>query len=70
MRNSISGWINPDILQEQAKYGINRAYRFVPYFSDWESEAWSEFQEIINGADMDSSLEKLAKNWNELKAEY
>jgi len=70
VRNSISGWINPDILQEQAKYGINRAYRFVPYFSDWESEAWSEFQEIINGADMDSSLEKLAKNWNELKAEY
>ena len=70
VRNSISGWINPDILQEQAKYGINRAYRFVPYFSDWESEAWSEFQEIIDGADMDSSLEKLAKNWNELKAEY
>ena len=70
VRNSISGWINPDILQEQAKYGINRAYRFVPYFSDWESEAWSEFQEIINGADMDSSLDKLAKNWNELKAEY
>ena len=70
VRNSISGWINPDILQEQAKYGINRAYRFVPYFSDWEAEAWSEFQEIINGADMDSSLDKLAKNWNELKAEY
>ena len=70
VRNSISGWINPDILQEQAKYGINRAYRFVPYFSDWESEAWSEFQEIIDGADMDSSLDKLAKNWNELKAEY
>lgn len=70
VRNSISGWINPDILQEQAKYGINRAYRFVPYFSDWESEAWSEFQEIINGSDMDSSLDKLAKNWNELKAEY
>ena len=70
VRNSISGWINPDILQEQAKYGINRAYRFVPYFSDWESDSWSAFQEIINGADMDSSLDKLAKNWNELKAEY
>ena len=70
VRNSISGWINPDTLQEQAKYGINRAYRFVPYFSDWESEAWSEFQEIINGGEMDSSLDKLAKNWNELKAEY
>ena len=70
VRNSISGWINPDTLQEQAKYGINRAYRFVPYFSDWETEAWSEFQEIIDGGEMDSSLEKLAKNWNELKAEY
>ena len=70
VRNSISGWINPDTLQEQAKYGINRAYRFVPYFSDWESEAWSEFQEIINGGEMDSRLDKLAKNWNELKAEY
>ena len=70
VRNSISGWINPDILQEQAKYGINRAYRFVPYFSDWETEAWSEFQEIIDGGEMDNSLEKLAKNWNELKAEY
>ena len=70
VRNSISGWINPDILQEQAKYGINRAYRFVPYFSDWETEAWSEFQEIIDGGEMDNSLEKLAKNWNELKADY
>ena len=70
VRNSISGWINPDILQEQAKYGINRAYRFVPYFSDWETEAWSEFQEIIDGGEMENSLEKLAKNWNELKAEY
>jgi len=70
VRNSISGWINPDILQEQAKYAINRAYRFVPYFSDWETEAWSEFQEIINGGDADSILEKLAKNWNELKSEY
>ena len=70
VRNSISGWINPDTLQEQAKYGINRAYRFVPYFSDWETEAWSEFQEIIDGGEMDNSLEKLAKNWNELKAEY
>jgi len=70
VRNSISGWINPDTLQEQAKYGINRAYRFVPYFSDWETEAWSEFQEIIDGGEMDNSLEKLAKNWNELKADY
>lgn len=70
VRNSISGWINPDTLQEQAKYGINRAYRFVPYFSDWETEAWSEFQEIIDGGEMDNSLEKLAKNWNELKSEY
>jgi multiple sugar transport system substrate-binding protein len=70
VRNSISGWINPDLLQEQAKYGINRAYRFVPYFSDWESDSWSAFQEIINGGDMDSILENLAKNWNELKSEY
>ncbi len=34
-----------DLLQEQAKYAINRAYRFVPYFSDWEIEAWAGFQE-------------------------
>ncbi len=70
VRNSISGWIDPDLLQEQAKYAINRAYRFTPYFSDWETEAWGSFQEIINGGDADSILESLAENWNELKAEY
>ena len=52
------------------RFGSYCAYRLVPYFSDWEADAWSEFQEIINGADMDSSLDKLAKNWYELKAEY
>ena len=70
VRNSISGWINPDLLQEQAKYAINRAYRFVAYFSDWETEAWGEFQEVINGGNANSTLNKLAENWNELKAEY
>jgi len=70
VRNSISGWIDPDLLQEQAKYAINRAYRFVPYFSDWEIEAWGGFQEIINGGDADSILEELAENWNELQSEY
>ena len=70
VRNSISGWINPDLLQEQAKYAINRGYRFVPYFSDWEIEAWAGFQEIINGGDADPILEELAENWNELQSEY
>ena len=70
VRNSISGWIDPDLLQEQAKYGINRAYRFVPYFSDWETEAWGEFQEVIDGGNANSTLNKLAENWNELKDEY
>ena len=70
VRNSISGWIDPDLLQEQAKYAINRAYRFVPYFSDWETEAWGEFQEVINGGNANSTLNKLAANWKELKDEY
>jgi ABC-type glycerol-3-phosphate transport system substrate-binding protein len=70
VRNSISGWINPDLLQEQAKYGINRGYRFVPYFSDWETDAWGSFQEIIGGGDADSILGELAENWNQLKSEY
>ncbi len=70
VRNSISGWIDPDLLQEQAKYAINRAYRFVPYFSDWETEAWGEFQEVINGGDANSTLNQLAENWKELKDEY
>ena len=70
VRNSISGWIDPDLLQEQAKYAINRGYRFVPYFSDWEIEAWAGFQEIINGGDADPILEELAENWNELQSEY
>ena len=57
-------------MQEQAKYAINRAYRFVPYFSDWETEAWGEFQEVINGGDANSTLNQLAENWKELKDEY
>ena len=42
----------------------------MPYFSDWEIEAWAGFQEIINGGDADSILEELAENWNELQSEY
>ena len=70
VRKSISGWIDPDLLQEQANYAINRSYRFVPYFSDWETDVWAEFQEIINGKNPDSILDELAENWNELKEEY
>jgi len=70
VRGSISGWIDPDLLQEQSNYAISRPYRFVPFFSDWETEAWADLQEILNGADPDDILNNLADDWNELKEEY
>ena len=71
VRGSISGWIDPDLLQEQANYAISRPYRFVPFFSDWETEAWADLQEILLGnGDMDKILDGLAEEWNELKEEY
>ena len=35
-----------------------------------ETEAWGEFQEVINGGNANSTLNKLAANWKELKDEY
>ena len=70
VRGSIAGWIDPDLLQQQANYAITRPYRFVPFFSDWETEAWAEFQEVLGGADADAILDSLAEDWNELKEEY
>ncbi len=62
VRNSISGWIDPDLLQEQAKYAINRGYRFVPYFSDWEIEAWAGFRKSSTVETLTPSL----KSWRRI----
>jgi multiple sugar transport system substrate-binding protein len=71
VRSSISGWIDPDLLSKQSDYGISRPYRFVPWFSDWEIEAWPELQEVILGnADADEVLDELAELWNELRDDY
>jgi len=71
VRNSISGWIDPDLLSQQAEFGAPRPYRFVPFFSDWEIEAWADLQEVILGnADADEVLDELAESWNELRDDY
>ncbi len=71
VRNSISGWIDPDLLSEQSEYAISRPYRFVPFFSDWEIGSWGPLQAAILGdADKGDVLAELADEWNELKDDW
>ncbi|MCY3574908.1 MAG: extracellular solute-binding protein [Chloroflexi bacterium] len=71
VRNSISGWIDPDLLSEQSEYAISRPYRFVPYFSDWEIGSWGPLQAAILGdADKGQVLADLAEEWNDLREEW
>lgn len=71
VRGSISGWIDPDLLNQQAAFAAPRPYRFVPFWSDWEIGAWAELQEVILGnADADEVLDQLAEEWNELRDDY
>ena len=71
VRNSISGWIDPDLLSEQAEYAISRPYRFVPFFSDWEIDSWGPLQSVILGdSDVGEVLNDLAEEWNDLKEEW
>jgi multiple sugar transport system substrate-binding protein len=71
VRNSISGWIDPDLLSEQAEYAISRPYRFVPFFSDWEIGSWGPLQSAILGdSDAADVLNDLADEWNELREEW
>ena len=71
VRNSISGWIDPDLLSEQAEYAISRPYRFVPFFSDWEIGSWGPLQSAILGdSDAADVLNDLAEEWNELREEW
>ncbi len=71
VRNSISGWIDPDLLSEQSEYAISRPYRFVPFFSDWEIGSWGPLQAAILGdADTGEVLAELADEWNELKDDW
>ena len=71
VRESISGWIDPDLLSEQSEYAISRPYRFVPFFSDWEIGSWGPLQAAILGdADKGEVLSELADEWNELKDDW
>ncbi len=71
VRNSLSGWIDPDLLSEQSEYAISRPYRFVPFFSDWEIGSWGPLQAAILGdADKGEVLRELADEWNELKDDW
>lgn len=71
VRNSLSGWIDPDLLSEQSEYAISRPYRFVPFFSDWEISSWGPLQAAILGdADKGQVLADLAEEWNELKEDW
>lgn len=71
VRNSISGWIDPDLLSAQSEYAISRPYRFVPYFSDWEIGSWGPLQAAILGdAEKGEVLAELAEEWNDLREEW
>jgi multiple sugar transport system substrate-binding protein len=68
IRNSLGKWTNPDVMAEQSKYSVNRGYRFLPHFSDWQTETWAELQEMLMGDDyLGGDLEKLAAAWEDLR---
>ncbi len=69
---SFGSWINLDVKQEQAKYAVDRPYRFTPWFQTWNTEAQGALHSIISDSkkDMQASLGTLAKSWKSLKDQY
>lgn len=71
IRAALQEWIDPDVLAEQSEYAVNRDYRFVPMFSEWETDAWADLQNLMTGSgNADRIYDRLASNWNELKSAY
>lgn len=70
IRASLGGWINPDLLSEQGQYAVDRSYRFTPFFSDWETDAWGTLQNLMRGTAGDEAYNQLATNWQDLKQAY
>lgn len=71
IRASLSEWTDPDVLAEQAGYSVNRNYRFVPFFAEWETDAWGNLQNLMTGSgNTDRTYNQLESNWNDLKSEY
>jgi ABC-type sugar transport system, periplasmic component len=67
-------WINLDVKQEQAKYAVDRPYRFTPWFQTWNTEAQGTLHAMISESDakkdMQAPLASLAKSWKSLKDQY
>lgn len=71
IKKAFGNWIDLNVWREQAKYAVPRPYRFTPWFAEWETIAWDEFQKAIVGATpLAASLDRLAKEWTKLKSEY
>ena len=70
IRDSLGGWIDPDILSEQGQYAVDRSYRFTPFFSDWETDAWGTLQNLMRSASGDEAYAQLATEWQDLKEAY
>jgi multiple sugar transport system substrate-binding protein len=71
IQESLGSWIDPSVLQQQAAYTVNRAYRFTPFFSDWQTGAWGDMQNLLLGSgNADRTYSRLASNWDDLKSSY
>lgn len=71
IQESLGAWIDPSVLQAQAGYSVNRDYRFTPFFSDWQTDAWGDMQNLLLGSgNADRTYDRLANNWEDLKSAY
>lgn len=71
IREALQQWIDPDVLAAQSAFAVSREYRFVPFFADWETDAWADLQNLMTGSgDADRIYDRLASNWSDLKTAY
>lgn len=68
---SIKKWGDPEVIRTQDEYEIAAPFRLTPWFAEWETEAWGEFQKAVMGSKpIQIVLDELAEKAKELKAMY
>jgi len=59
---SINEWGDTEVLKEQDEYVVSRAYRFEPWFQEWQTIVWGEAQKAIMG---EITVDEFLKNSEE-----
>lgn len=71
IKEEINKWGDTEVMQAQDEYVIPRFYRFTPWFQEWQTEAWGNYQKAIMGEKtIDEILVKLAENAEDLIQSY